>query len=553
MLTATHISRSFGPDLVLDRVSLTVNRGERVALIGPNGSGKSTLVRILVGLDRPDSGSVACTPANLRIGYLPQALRDLEEGTVGDVLLRARGDLGRSERHMEELQEALAAPNLSSSATEMLLAAYAEAQTVWEAAGGYDRAHRAERIGAGLGIDAFDYTTPVAQLSGGEKTRLGLARLLLDEPDLLVLDEPTNHLDVDALEWLETFLLDFPGATLLVSHDRAFLDAVATRTLVLDGETRTLRGYTGGYSAFEVAREAERQGHLAAWQDQQAYIKQVETDIRRIKGDALGIQQGPKRGRDFYGAVSAKVAKQAKARERKLERYLESDERVDKPRAGWGLKLDLQEQSGGSQVVVRAEEIEFAYPDCPPLLSNLTFDLLMGQRIALTGPNGTGKTTLFRLLRGDLLPTGGTLRVSPSLVVGYLAQESETLDPEQTILESLRSVVAWSETEARSFLHRFLFGGDMPYRRVGVLSYGERVRLQLALLAARPPAGSSTFLLLDEPLNHLDIPARERFEEALGLFTGPVLVVSHDRYFVRRFAEQVWELRDGRLEVMSAA
>lgn len=553
MLTATHISRSFGPDLVLDRVSLTVNRGERIALIGPNGSGKSTLVRILAGLDRPDSGHVACTPANIRIGYLPQALRDLEAGTVGDVLLRARGDLGRSERHMEELQEALAAPDVSSSATETLLAAYAEAQTVWESAGGYDRAHRAERIGAGLGIDAFGYTTPVAQLSGGEKTRLGLARLLLDEPDLLVLDEPTNHLDVDALEWLETFMLDFPGASLLVSHDRAFLDAVATRTLGLDGETRTLRGYAGGYSAFEVAREAERQRHLAAWQDQQAYIKQVETDIRRIKGDALGIQQGPKRGRDFYGAVSAKVAKQAKARERKLERYLESDERVDKPRAGWGLKLDLQEQSGGSQVVVRAEELVFAYPGCPPLLSNVTFDLLMGQRIALTGPNGAGKTTLFRLLRGDLVPTAGTQRVSPSLVVGYLAQESETLDPEQTILESLRSVVAWSETEARSFLHRFLFGGDMPYRRVGVLSYGERVRLQLALLAASPPVGSSTFLLLDEPLNHLDIPARERFEEALGLFTGPILVVSHDRYFVRRFAEQVWELRDGRLEVMSAA
>ncbi len=355
MLTATHISRTFGPDLVLDQVSLTVNRGERVALIGPNGSGKSTLVRILAGLDTPDSGHVVCTPANLRIGYLPQALSDLEEGTVGDVLLRARGDLGRSERRMEELQEALAAPDLSSPATETLLAAYAEAQTVWEAAGGYDRAHRAERIGAGLGIDAFDHATPVAQLSGGEKTRLGLARLLLDEPDLLVLDEPTNHLDVDALEWLEAFMLDFPGASLLVSHDRAFLDAVATRTLVLDGETRTLRGYAGGYSAFEVAREAERQRHLATWQDQQVYIKQVETDIRRIKGDALGIQQGPKRGRDFYGAVSAKVAKQAKARERKLERYLESDERVDKPRSGWGLKLDLHEQSGGSRVVVRAE------------------------------------------------------------------------------------------------------------------------------------------------------------------------------------------------------
>ncbi len=543
MLVATQITRRFGPDLILDRVQLTINRGDRVGLIGPNGAGKSTLIRILVGLDRPDAGMVSCTPHDLRIGYLPQALLDLEDGTVDDVLLDARGALGAAERRIAWTQEALAAPGLDPAAVDALLAEYAEAQTEWEAAGGYDRTHRAEVIGAGLGVDAFGHDTPVAQLSGGEKTRLGLARLLLDEPDLLVLDEPTNHLDVDALEWLESFLLGFPGAMLLASHDRAFLDAVATRILVLDQETHSLRAYTGGYSAFEDAREAEREQQAAAWQDQQAYVHEVESDIRRLKGRATSIQRGPKRGRDYYGGVSAKVAKLARARERKLERYLESEERVDKPRGRWGIKLELAGSEGGSEVVARAEEVSFAYPGQPRLFSDMTFDLLANRRVALIGPNGAGKSTLFRLLLGEFTPSAGRLRVSPSVRIGYLSQESETLDPGHTVLQSLRTVVAWNETEARNFLHRFLLGGDAPHRLVATLSYGERVRLQLARLVA----GGSTCLLLDEPLNHLDIPARERFEEALQSFAGAILLVSHDRYFVERFAEEVWELRDGRL------
>ena len=543
MLTATQITRRFGPDLILDHVQLTINRGDRLGLIGPNGAGKSTLIRILVGLDRPESGSVAYTPPDLRIGYLPQALLDLEDGTVGDVLLDARGRLGTAERTLARLEESLAIPGLDPTTMETLLAEYAEAQAEWEAAGGYDRAHRAELIAAGLGVDAFGSQTPVAQLSGGEKTRLGLARLLLDEPDLLVLDEPTNHLDIEALEWLESFLMQFPGAMLLASHDRAFLDAVATRIVVMDPETHHLRAYTGGYSAYEAAREAERERQAAAWQDQQVYIREVESDIRRLKGQAMSIQQGPKRHRDYYGGVSAKVAKLARSRERKLERYLESEERVDKPRSRWGLKLDLAGADGGSEVVVRAEDVSFAYPGGPQLLSEMTFDLLANQRIALIGPNGAGKSTLFRLLLGQLVPSSGLLRVSPSVRLGYLAQESETLDPRHTVLQSLRTVVAWNETESRNFLHRFLFGGDAPHRLVGALSYGERVRLQLARLVA----GGSTCLLLDEPLNHLDIPARERFEEALQTFAGAILLVSHDRYFVERFAEQVWELRDGRL------
>ncbi|HSH82095.1 MAG TPA: ABC-F family ATP-binding cassette domain-containing protein [Herpetosiphonaceae bacterium] len=543
MLVATQITRRFGPDLILDRIQLTINRGERVGLVGPNGAGKSTLIRILAGIDTPDAGSVVRTPPDLRIGYLPQALLEFEDGAVGDVLLDARGPLGRAERRLARMQEALAEPGLDAGAIDRLLAEYGDAQVEWEAAGGYERAHRAGTLAAGLHVDRLDYATPIAQLSGGERTRLGLARLLLDEPDLLILDEPTNHLDIEALLWLESFLQCFEGAMLLASHDRAFLDAVATRIVVLDPETRSLSVYKGGYSAYEAAREAERERQWATWQDQEMYINQVETDIRRLKGEAQQIQGGPKRGRDFYGRVSSKVARQAKARERKLERFLESDERIEKPRTAWGIKLDLQGKDGGSEVVVRAEAVGFAYPDQPPLLSGVSFDLLLGQRVAVTGPNGAGKSTLIKLLCGALQPTTGRLRRSASTTFGYLAQDSETLDAGQTVLESLRNVVPWNETEARTFLHRFLFGGDMPRRVVGALSYGERVRLQLARLVA----GGSTCLLLDEPLNHLDIPARERFEEALRSFAGAILVISHDRYFVQRFAEDVWELRDGQL------
>lgn len=544
MLTATQITRRFGPDLILDNVHLTINRGDRTGLIGPNGAGKSTLVRILTGLDLPDSGTVTRTPPDLRIGYLPQALLDLEDGTIGDVLLQARGKLGQAERRLAQAQDAMANPNLDPETLEKLLEQYAEAQAAWDEAGGYERVERAEQVATGLGVDQWSYATPIAQLSGGERTRLGLARLLLDEPDVLILDEPTNHLDIHALEWLETFLLKFRGAILLVSHDRAFLDAVATRTLVLDPETHALRSYMGGYSAYDAAREAERERQQAAWQDQQLYVQEVENDIRRIKGQAQSIQNGPKRGRDFYGRVSAKVARMAKSRERKLERYLESDERVEKPRSQWGLRLDLAQDVHGSEVLVRAENMSFAYPDTSPLLCDVDFDVLMGRRIALVGSNGAGKSTLIKLFLGELQPTSGSLRISPSATIGYLAQESETLEHDHTVLQSLRMVVPWNETEARTFLHRFLFEGDAAHRRVGVLSYGERVRLQLARVVA---AGSS-FLLLDEPLNHLDIPARERFEEALASFGGAVLVVSHDRYFVNRFAEETWRLEDGRLE-----
>jgi ATP-binding cassette subfamily F protein 3 len=384
-------------------------------------------------------------------------------------------------------------------------------------------------------------------LSGGQKTRLGLAALLISEPDLLLLDEPTNHLDVEALAWLEDFVRGYPHAVLIVSHDREFLDRTVTRILYFDPHTRTVQSYPGNYSDFAAARAHEREVQATVWHAQQAYVQQVESDIRRVQGHAQSIQRGPKRGRDFYGRVSAKVARLAKARTRKLERYLASDERVEKPREYWGLKLDFGPPPPSGRAVLRLEAVSFGYSGLPPLFSEVTLDVRYSERIAVVGPNGAGKTTLLRLIAGQMLPQTGTVRLGVNARLGVMAQEQETLDLQRTVLQTVLQERAMSETEARNFLHFFLFGGDSVFRTVGACSLGERSRLQLALLVLR----GCNLLLLDEPLNHLDIEGREHFEAALDAFEGTVLAVSHDRAFLRSFAERVVEVRDERVRLFS--
>ncbi|HEX5688689.1 MAG TPA: ABC-F family ATP-binding cassette domain-containing protein, partial [Roseiflexaceae bacterium] len=414
----------------------------------------------------------------------------------------------------------------------------------------------------------IDPATLVATLSGGQKTRLGLATLLLREPDLLLLDEPTNHLDVAALEWLERFVQNYPRGVLIVSHDREFLDQTATRILYLDPESRTVKSYTGNYSDFAAAREHEHALHAEAWSKQQEYVARVESDITRLRGQAIGVENSSTPAdRDSKFALSAKggskkVARKAKARERKLERYLESDERVEKPKNSWNLKLDFGPPPPGGRAVLRVEDVFFSYSEDggsrhvdPPssilhpqnswLLHNVTFDVQHGERVALVGPNGAGKTTLLRLIAGTLEPDAGTVKLGANIRLGIMSQEQETLDVRRTILESVMRERAMSETEARSFLHFFLFGGDSVFRRVGECSLGERSRLQLALLVLR----GCNLLLLDEPLNHLDIEGREHFEQALEAFEGTVIAVAHDRAFLRHFAERVIEVRGGQARV----
>src|SRR5215813_9331224 len=541
MLQGQHLRKSYGAVTVISDVSFILNDHQHVGLIGPNGVGKSTLLRCLIGVEPLDAGTIVKSPPDLSIGYLAQSFGDLGERSVGGVVAAARADVLQAERDLQAAAEALA----TASDVDAALACYDVALAHFEALGGYEHERRAVAVLQGLGLGGVDPATPVAILSGGQKTRLGLATLLISEPDLLLLDEPTNHLDIEALAWLEDFVRGYPHAVLIVSHDREFLDRTVTHILYFGPDTRTVQSYPGNYSDFTAARAHERELQAAAWHDQQAYVQQVESDIRRVQGQAQSIQRSPKRGRDFYGRVSAKVARLAKTRTRKLERYMASDERVEKPREHWGLKLDFGPSPPSGRVLLRLDDVSFGYAGQPPLCSEVTLDVRDSERIAVVGPNGAGKTTLLRLIAGQMPPQTGSVRLGANVRLGVMAQEQGTLNLQRTVLQTVFQERAMSETEARHFLHFFLFGGDSVFRTVGACSLGERSRLQLALLVLR----GCNLLLLDEPLNHLDIEGREHFEAALDAFEGTVLAVSHDRAFLRSFAERVAEVRDERVRL----
>ena len=548
MLQIQRLRKDYGAATILFDITCIINDGEHVGLIGPNGAGKSTLLRCIIGQEQPDAGVVTLAPG-ATIGYLAQAFEQLLGQTVGAAADAAQAGLVAAEAATQQAAAALADP----SDLDAALAAYDPALAIFEALGGYERMGRASAVLDGLGLGALAADTPVATLSGGQKTRLGLATLLLREPTLLLLDEPTNHLDVEALEWLEGFVQGSPHAALIVSHDRAFLDRTVSRVLYLDPATRTLKSYTGGYSDFSAARASEHERQTELYQRQQEYIAEVQGDIARLKGQAAGSENAstPVGDRDAKFILSQKggakkVAAKAKARERKLERYLDSEERVERPRQNWGLKLDFGEPPAGGRAVVSVEELSFSYPipnsQAPTaVLQGVSLEVWHGERVALVGPNGAGKSTLLKLIAGELDPTVGRVRLGANVRAGVLAQEHETLDPTSTLLDTVLRERPMSQTEARNFLHFFLFSGDSVFRPVGACSFGERSRLQLARLVLR----GCNLLLLDEPLNHLDIEGREHFEAALDAFAGAVIVVSHDRAFVSSFAERVIEVRAG--------
>ncbi|MBV9790838.1 MAG: ABC-F family ATP-binding cassette domain-containing protein, partial [Chloroflexi bacterium] len=493
MLQVQNLHKSYGTAVVLAGAQLIVNDGEHVGLIGPNGTGKSTLLRCILRQEQPDKGTIILTPSDQTIGYLAQSFDDLGERTVGEVVADAQAEWLAAERDLQQAAEALG----SAGDPDAAMAAYDQALTHFEALGGYEREHRAAAILEGLGLGAIDPQTRAMSLSGGQKTRLGLATLLLSEPKLLLLDEPTNHLDVQALEWLESFVQRYPHAVLIVSHDREFLDRTVTRILALDPDTRTIKSYTGNYSDYAAARDHEHEVHVETYKKQQEYIERVETDIARLKGQALGVELSTTPRQPVVRRYAKKVAKKAKSRERKLERYLDSDERVEKPKNHWSLKLDFGPPPAGGRAVLRIEELSFAYPGCDPLFQHVNLDVQYGERIALVGPNGAGKTTLLRLIENKLEPENGRIRIGANVRLGSMAQEHETLDLNQTVLAMVLHERPMSETEARNFLHFFLFSGDAVFRRVGACSLGERSRLMLALLVLR----GCNLLLLDEPLN----------------------------------------------------
>ncbi len=546
MLRVSALGISYGADPVLQDVSCVLNIGERAGLVGPNGSGKSTLLRVIAGELRPDRGSVWIDPAD-RVAYLPQYPQDELQLSIRESLLRG-GGVGELQRRLAEMERAM--PSAQGDALDSLLAEYAASREAFEQRGGYELEGRLEQVVSGLALDAVDLDLPVGALSGGNKTKLSLARLLLSGASILLLDEPTNYLDLAALLWLERFVREGDRSYLIVSHDRRFLDRTVGSILELTVAEHTLRVWPGNYSEYAEGRLREEQKRLAAYRDQQERIAKIEEDIRRTKEQARGTETGT--NNDVLRRYAKKVAKKAKAREHRLERELDENT-IEKPTMGWGLHLvDLgRDPIDDQRLALEVTNLHASY-DGREVLHGVDLLIRGRDRVALMGENGSGKSTLLRCVTGHMAYPGqmaseGSVRMGPSVRAGLLSQESEELPLDRSVLEVFRSRTEMYEDQARTYLHKFLFTGQEVFKPVGALSFGQRSKLALAMLIL----SDANLLLLDEPTSHLDMPALEAIEDALAQYQGPLLLISHDRYFVERVGiTRVEVLADGRLHAV---
>jgi ATPase subunit of ABC transporter with duplicated ATPase domains len=540
MLTAHHLSKTYGITPVLDDVSFNVNARERIGLVGPNGCGKTTLLRILAGLELPDSGTYQFNPPSLRIGYLPQGGNLPANLSLGEYIQQMQGNVLVLTSRLETVASKLTADPGSASLQQEY------DQVLLDLADSSSAAARTPALLTSFGLDALPASLSLAALSGGQKTRLNLAGLLLQDPRLLLLDEPTNHLDPAMLEWLEDWLLNSRCGVLIVSHDRTFLDKVAHTTFEIDPRTHKLTAYAGNYSAYLAQKEDEQARQWQDYTDQQEQIRQLTDAARRIRGIAVfrkggKADTGDKFAKGFFANRGLATIKRAKNIEARVERLL-NENHIDKPRASWQLKMKFKSVPESGQDVLVLDHLTIGYGS-PPVLSNLNAVIRYGDRVALSGENGCGKTTLLRTAVGILPPLSGRCCLGASVIPGFLTQEQENLRPEDNALVTLQRTASLPETDARAYLHKYLFANDEVFTPVKNLSWGQRVRLSLACLVA----GGCNFLLLDEPLNHLDLPSRAQFERALVEFSGTILAVTHDRYFTARFATRMWQLDEGQL------
>ncbi len=521
-LTLNNINKSFGADEVLKDISLVLTDEQRLGLVGPNGAGKTTLLRIICGEMAADSGSVSiANPSGL--GYLSQEVPAGTDDTVWGTMLAVFDDVFAMEERMRALEHRMAEASADSDAWQRVSREYERVTRAFEEADGYGYKSAIGGVLKGLGLGEEMFEQRVSTLSGGQRARLALGRLLLKKPTLLLLDEPTNHLDAGAIEWLEGYLKSWRGAVILVSHDRWFLDQLCTHVAGLYNNKLSVE--IGNYSAFAAKRQEQRRLQQKAYEHNQREIKRQEAVIERYK--TWGRSGG---GKNFI---------KAQAREHLLEKM----ERVDRPeaeRARMTLKLD-----GGATAedVLIAEGLSMAFGD-KALFDGLDMRLFKGDSAALVGPNGVGKTTLLRIVAGKLLPQGGSVTLGAGVKLGYYDQLQEGLNERCSVIEELREAYpSKTDAELRNILAGFLFFGDDVFKLVSALSGGEKGRLALLKLMMARPA----LLLLDEPTNHLDMDSREVLEDALIDFDGTILFVSHDRYFINRVAASVLELKDGAL------
>lgn len=535
------LTQRFGHHTIFSGITAKIEHGGKIGLVGPNGVGKTTLLRILAGLDQPSVGGVYRS-SGIRLGYLHQEAVDAfanRNHTVYGEMLTVFAPLRTLESQMAAIETRMAVGEL----TDALFTQYSALQAAYESQGGYTYETRIEQVLQGLGFDETNRQAPLNYLSGGQKTRALLARLLLEEPDLLMLDEPTNHLDVEAIQWLETMLQQWAGALLVVSHDRYFLDSVVNT--IWEMSATAIESYRGNYSAYtrqRAERWARRQKEFDATHDRLS--KEMNFIYKHMAGRGRNMAMGKLR------RISDELG--AEGRALKVDRAKAKFKELRRPDGTWAqMNMAFTTSQPSGQLVLRTRDLIVGYDE--PLFMADDINLQRGACAALLGPNGAGKTTLLRTLLGQLPPLAGTLQLGQNVRIGYFAQAHDTLNPQHTVLEALLSQPRRTnqpildEGGARNYLAHYLFQGDDVFKRIEALSGGERGRLALALLARQ----GANFLLLDEPTNHLDLPAQEVLETVLTQFDGTILLISHDRYLVNQLATEIWDLRDGSLTIFT--
>jgi len=512
ILSCKDIHYTYSVDPILNGISFHINEGEQTAIVGTNGAGKTTLFKILTGELIPDEGNIYISN-NTSIGYLSQHM-DYEMGhSVFEEVYQANQTLLSLKERLDSFERTLAQ---TKSPSEKLLNDYHQAQEDFQAIGGYGYLSLVKGVLKGLGFTDEQFTQSVNTLSGGQKTRVALSKLLLIQPDLLLLDEPTNHLDLDAIRWLENYLNGYKGTLLIISHDRYFLDKLVTKVVDLELGKSTI--YKGNYSSFIKKKEISEAITAKHYEQQQAEIKRQEDIIKRLRSY-----------RD------EKFIKRAMSREKAIDR-MEKLERPQNLRTNMSLNLNPKRESGID--VLKINDLSMSFGD-RKLFSNLCLDIYKGDKIALIGNNGSGKTTLFRLLMGELNPVHGRYRLGTGVELAYYDQEHDSLHHELTLIEEIAEEFPKMElSRIRNLLAAFLFTGDEVFKEVGTLSGGEKGRLSLAKLML----SKGNFLLLDEPTNHLDMVSKEVLENALNRYSGTLFFISHDRYFINRVATKVVEL-----------
>ena len=521
VLACDKVTKSFGIDIILNQITFSVNAGERIGVVGGNGAGKSTLFKIIAGILPMDSGEIY-KAKDTTLGYLPQNTVLESDKTIWDELMQVFAPVLELERDLRKMEQQMADyDSMDETQYLKLLNEYSKLQESFEEQGGYSYESYIKGVLTGLGFLPEEFQMPIPHLSGGQKTRVALAKVLLEKPNILLLDEPTNHLDLDAIQWLEDYLSVYPGTVMIISHDRYFLDSLCNN--ILEIENTTCRLYKGNYTSYQKQKSqwiAQREKEYTAQQKEIARQQEIIERYRSINTE--------------------KSVKAAESRQKMLDK-MEKVEKVYYAQQAH-FSFDINRQSGRDVLMV--DSLSKAFGD-NVLFEDISFHLRLGDRVAIIGPNGCGKSTLFKIILGKIPPTSGSVKIGTGVEIGYYDQELTSLNPNNTVLDELwDSFPQMTETEIRNALAARLFKGDDVYKPVASLSGGEKSRLILTKLVL----GNNNLLMLDEPTNHLDMPSREELEKALVEFPGTILMISHDRYFLNKIANRIIVLESGKIK-----